>query len=68
MCLPILRHLEFKHKTGLYKGKILEEAFNIASNATISERYIATIREVTSIQSVTEEMKTDYYLVKLEPV
>ncbi len=52
----------------IYKGKILEEAFNIASNATIGERYIATIREATSIQQVTDEMKTDYYLVKLEPV
>ncbi len=51
-----------------YKGKILDEAFNTASTATISERYIATIREVTSIQPVTEEVKTDYYLVKLEPI
>ena len=51
-----------------YKGKILDEAFNTASTATISERYIATIREVTSIQPVTEETKTDYYLVKLESV
>ena len=51
-----------------YKGKILDEAFNTASRATISERYIATIREVTSIQPVTEEVKTDYYLVKLEPI
>lgn len=51
-----------------YKGKILDEAFNTASNATISKRYIATIREVTSIQPVTEEVKTDHYLVKLEPI
>ena len=51
-----------------YKGKILAEAFNTASTATISERYIATIREVTSIQPVTKETKTDYYLVKLESV
>jgi hypothetical protein len=52
----------------IYKGKILDEAFNTASTATISERYIATIREVTSIQPVTKETKTDYYLVKLESV
>lgn len=52
----------------IYKGEILEEAFNTASSATISERYIATIREVTSIQPVTEEVKTDYYLVKLDPI
>ena len=51
-----------------YKGKILDEAFNTASRATISERYIATIREVTSIQPVTEEVKTDRYLVKLESI
>ena len=52
----------------IYKGKILDEAFDAASNATISNRYIATIREVTSIQPVTKEKKTEYYLVDLEPV
>ena len=52
----------------IYKGKILDEAFDTASNATISERYIAIIREVTSIQTVTEETKIDYYLVDLQPV
>ena len=52
----------------IYKGKILEEAFDTASNATISERYIATIREVTSIQPVTEEAKAEYYLIGLQPV
>ena len=52
----------------IYKGKILDDAFNTASSATISERYIATIREVTSIQPVTKETKTDYHLVKLESV
>ena len=52
----------------IYKGKILDEAFNTASSATISEKYIATIREVASIQPVTKEMNTDYYLVKLESV
>ena len=52
----------------IYKGKILDEAFNNASSATISKRYVATIRAVTSIQPVTEEMKTDYYLIKLEPI
>ena len=52
----------------IYKGKILEEAFDIASNATISERYIATIREVTSIQPVTQKTKTEYYLVDLQPI
>ena len=51
----------------IYKGKILEEAFDTASNATISERYIATIREITSIQPVTEKMKTEYHLVDLQP-
>ncbi|MCE2396766.1 hypothetical protein J4G02_19745, partial [Candidatus Poribacteria bacterium] len=51
-----------------YKGKILDEAFNTASRATISERYIATIREVTSIQPVTEEAKAEYYLIGLQPV
>ena len=52
----------------IYKGKILDEAFDTASNATISEKYIAIIREVTSIQTVTEETKIDYYLVDLQPV
>lgn len=52
----------------IYKGRILEEAFDTASNATISERYIATIREVTSIQPVTEEAKAEYYLIDLQPV
>ena len=52
----------------IYKGKILDEAFNAASNATISDRYIATIREVTSIQPVTEETKTEYCLVDLQPI
>ena len=52
----------------IYKGKISDEAFNAASSATISERYIATIREVISIQPVTEKTKTDYHLVKLEPI
>ena len=52
----------------IYKGKILDEAFDTASNATISERYIATIREVTSIQPVTEETKTEYHLVDLQPI
>ena len=52
----------------IYKGKILDEAFHAASSATISERYIATIREVISIQPVTEKTKTDYHLVKLEPI
>ena len=52
----------------IYKGKILEEAFDTASNATISERYIATIREVTSIQPVTEEARAEYYLIDLQPV
>lgn len=51
-----------------YKGKILDEAFNAASSATISKRYAATIREVTSIQPVTEERKTEYYLVDLQPL
>ena len=51
----------------IYKGKILQEAFDAASNATISERYIATIREVTSIQPVTEQTKTEYHLVDLQP-
>ena len=52
----------------IYKGKILDEAFDAASNATISDRYIATIREVTSIQPVTKETKTEYYLVDLQPI
>ena len=52
----------------IYKGKILDEAFDAASNATISDRYIATIREVTSIQPVTEETKTEYCLVDLQPI
>ena len=52
----------------IYKGKILDEAFNTASSATISERYIATIREVTSIQPVTEKTKTEYHLVDLQPI
>ena len=52
----------------IYKGKILDEAFDAASNATISDRYIATIREVTSIQPVIEETKTEYYLVDLQPI
>ena len=52
----------------IYKGKILDEAFDTASNTTISEKYIAIIREVTSIQTVTEETKIDYYLVDLQPV
>ena len=60
--------IEVQDGTPPYKGKILDEAFNTASRATISERYIATIREVISIQPVTEEVKTDYYLVKLEPI
>ena len=60
--------IEAQDGTPPYKGKILDEAFNTASRATISERYIATIREVISIQPVTEEVKTDYYLVKLEPI
>ena len=52
----------------IFKGKILDEAFSTASSATISNRYIATIREVSSIQPVTEERKTEYYLVDLRPV
>ena len=52
----------------IFKGKILDEAFSTASSATISNRYIATIREVTSIQPVTEETKTEYYLVDLQPI
>ncbi len=52
----------------IYKGKILNEAFDTASNATISERYIATIRKVTSIQPVTEKTKTEYHLVDLQPI
>ena len=51
----------------IYKGKILAEAFDAASNATISDRYIATIREVTSIQPVAEKTKTEYHLVDLQP-
>ena len=51
----------------IYKGKIMDEAFDAASNATISDRYIATIREVTSIQPVAEETKTEYHLVDLQP-
>ena len=52
----------------IFKGEILDEAFSTASSATISNRYIATIREVTSIQPVTEETKTEYYLVDLQPI
>lgn len=52
----------------IFKGKILDEAFSTASSATISNRYIATIREVSSIQRVTEERKTEHYLVDLRPV
>ena len=51
----------------IYKGKILAEAFDAASNATISDRYIATIREVSSIQPVAEKTKTEYHLVDLQP-
>ena len=52
----------------IYKGKILDEAFNAASSATISERYITTVREVTSMQPATEERKEEYYLADLQSV
>ena len=52
----------------IYKGDILDEAFNAASRATISERYIATVRVVSSMQPVTEERKEKHYLVDLQSV
>ena len=58
---------EIETEDRAYTGKILEKALETASNATISERYAATIREVNVINPVTEESSTEYHLVNLSP-
>ncbi|MBI1926947.1 hypothetical protein HYR99_22220 [Candidatus Poribacteria bacterium] len=60
------KRYEIKTQDKTYAGKILDEAFNAVSNATLSERYVATIREVVK-KTVTEETFTEYHLVDLDP-
>lgn len=50
-----------------YKGEILEEAMPDAGTATISQIYIATVREVTNSTPVTGEQKRVYQLLALRP-
>ncbi len=57
---------EIQSKTK-YKGEILEEAMPDAGTATISQIYIATIREVTNFTPVTGEEKRVYQLLSIRP-
>jgi hypothetical protein len=50
-----------------YKGNILEEAKADASTATIGRIYRALVREVPEISPTTNEVKTKYELLDLEP-
>lgn len=55
---------EIQSKTK-YKGEIIEEAMPDAGTATISQIYIATIREVTNFTPVTGEEKRAYQLISI---
>lgn len=57
---------EIQSKTK-YKGEIIEEAMPDAGTATISQIYIATIREITNFTPVTGEEKRAYQLISIRP-
>lgn len=51
-----------------YAGKILDEAIPEAAHATISDKYVARLKQLVEVQSATGDERTKWLLAGLRPI